>query len=438
MSENTIDFSWLAKSVADAMAISAVDNPHVSFAQKKFGNELSALIKKLPAKKESFSKKEIALIKRLSEVNFGPLFYEIDGVVYYKNKLGESAIISYTEKSEGCKKVAFEIRNECWRRGCHVLCIPDSIEEVKQRFMTLPDSALFEFSKISRALLNGADISISIGDDEDPGWSRGIENKLKYSARARKARYKESEKSKVRGARLGFPVDRVGFVDKDKYFSVFYSTLKETFSKKMPQIVDYYQKKLKNTDKIHIVADDGTDFSFSIKGREVLRDDASPPPNKNKGCTYNFPAGEIYVAPVETSAEGTIIFDYVLPYGFGLIHDLKLVFKKGKVIEYSAKNGGTELFGKFLNANTGEKDRIGELGIGCNPGADFIGTIIVDEKIFGSIHIAIGWNRGTFKGKNEASSHLDMIKIMKGKNGNMYADGALVMKDGMPIEPIKN
>lgn len=429
-----IDCVWLAKSVADAMAISAIGNPRIPLAEKKFGHAVQILAKKLPLKKEKLSENEKKLVESLSEVKYGPLFYEVDGIVYYKDKVGESVIIHYVAVSLGSKKTADALRDECWRRGCHVVCIPESSAEARARYLLSPDSALFEFSKLSYALTHGANVSISIGDEENPDWSRGIEKKLAFGAKAKKARYAEYEKSKVRSARLGFPVERDGFVAREKYFSVFYATLKETFSKKMPEIVDYYDKKMRGCDKIHITANDGTDLSFSLKGRELLRDDASPPQDKSVGDHYNFPAGEVFFAPVETSAEGIIIFDYVLPSGFGLIRDLKLAFRKGKVVDFSAKGDGAERFQKFLDANTGEKDRIGELGIGCNPGADFIGTTIVDEKIFGSIHIAIGWNRGPYKGKNEASSHQDMIKIMKGKNGNMYADGVLVMKDGMPVE----
>lgn len=431
-----IDFSWLAKSLADAMAISSVDNPHIASAEKKFGADFSELAKKLPAKKESLGEKEKALIAKLSDVKFGPLFYEIDGTAHFKNKIGESVMIRHTEKSPNCRALAAELRNECWKRGCHALCIPDSLEELRQRFIISPESALFEFSKISKAHISGVDVSISIGDEDNPNWSKGLENKLKFTSGARKARYAALEKSKIRTCLVGFPVDGGGFVEKEKYASVFYAALKETFSEKMPLIAGYYEKKLKGADKIRITAGDGTDLAFSLKGREILRDYDVSPPDKSRGHHYNFPSGEIFAAPIENSAEGAIIFDYATPSGFGLIRNLKLVFKKGKVVDFSADGDGAERFKKFLDANTGEKDRIGELGIGCNPGADFVGSTIVDEKIFGSIHIAIGWNRGTFKGKNEASSHLDMTKIMKGKNGNLYADGALVMKDGMPIERI--
>ena len=103
-------------------------------------------------------------------------------------------------------------------------------------------------------------------------------------------------------------------------------------------------------------------------------------------------------------------------------------------MDFTAKRG-LENFVKFLDANSGEKDRIAELGIGCNPGAKYTnGSIIVDEKIYRTVHIAVGNNIGAYHGKNRASSHLDMIKFMD--EGSLHVDGRLVMDKGQPAIPI--
>jgi len=144
----------------------------------------------------------------------------------------------------------------------------------------------------------------------------------------------------------------------------------------------------------------------------------------------NIPCGEVFVAPLETTANGSILFDEVAVPGFGKVTNLRLKFAEGRVVSVSADDGA-DRFNKFLDANTGDKDRIAELGIGCNPGAEYTGgSIIVDEKIYGTIHVAIGNNTGAYHGINKASSHLDMIKSMK--QGELYVDGKLVMKDGSP------
>jgi len=98
---------------------------------------------------------------------------------------------------------------------------------------------------------------------------------------------------------------------------------------------------------------------------------------------------------------------------------------------YQWAYSGKPVYTFAKDANTGDKDRIAELGIGCNPGAKYTGgSIIVAEKIFGTIHIAIGSNTGSYHGINRASSHLDMIKNMK--QGELHADGKPVMKNGLP------
>lgn len=195
--------------------------------------------------------------------------------------------------------------------------------------------------------------------------------------------------------------------------------------------IKYYGDALEGKEKVRIIAD-GTDLSFAIKGRPVLLDDPtiSAEDEARGDVGLSIPCGEVFVAPLETTANGVILFDRVAVPGFGRMTNLKLKFVQGRVTGASADEGA-DRFNKFLDANSGDKDRIAELGIGCNPGAEHTGgSIIVAEKIYGTIHLAIRDNSGSYHGINKASSHLDMIKNMK--RGELYVDGRLVMKDGAP------
>jgi aminopeptidase len=199
-------------------------------------------------------------------------------------------------------------------------------------------------------------------------------------------------------------------------------------------VIRYYGGVLSGKENIRITAEDGTDLSFTIKGRPVLLDDStiSSEDVARGDVGLNIPCGEVFVAPIETSANGTILFENVAVDGFGKVTNLRLTFEGGRVVG-AAADTGVDRFKQFLEANTGDKDRIAELGIGCNPGAEYTGgSIIVDEKIYGTIHIAIGSNTGSYHGTNKASSHFDMIKNMK--QGEVYADGQLVMKNGKPVK----
>jgi aminopeptidase len=207
-----------------------------------------------------------------------------------------------------------------------------------------------------------------------------------------------------------------------------------SFGKELLKLCNYYHEALEGGNRVEITDADGTDLSFRIEGRPVLVDDAIISTEDIRGgdVGLNIPSGEAFLAPLETTAEGQILFDEVAIPGFGKCRGLELKFKRGKISRYSA-NKGRENFARFLRANTGEKDRIAELGIGCNKGAEYTGgSIIVDEKIFGTLHIAIGNNTGAYHGKNKASSHLDMIKDMK--DGELLVDGKTVMKHGKPVK----
>ena len=212
------------------------------------------------------------------------------------------------------------------------------------------------------------------------------------------------------------------------------AAIKETFEPSIEKYCKYYEKSLRNCDRIRIVASDGTDLTFRIKGRPLLVADGRLDENDlRKGDVgVNIPDGEVFVAPLEHSANGYIRFDWVPIEGFGLVRDLKVKFKNGKIVWFDSPD--RKIFKNFLNANVGEKDRIAEFGIGTNLKAEPIGETIVDEKIFGSIHIAIGNNRGAYHGKNKASCHLDMVKLMKEVDGRVYADGKPIMQAGLPLK----
>jgi aminopeptidase len=435
-------YKKLAKQVADSVRISQKENPGINIAKRKFGSDfIEKILRKKEFSLDSFSKTEQKKIKELMGFVYGPLVYAgTDGKLRAKATAGELARIVYSETDERAVELAKEIRNECWRRGCTVSFIPSNDLDSKLYYKTMPESGLAELPRISEILAKEIDVRIFVGDHEHPDWSMGLEKQLKLTAPSSMRLMQIQDRRKVRWCLLGFPV-RMGN-EKDyitpvaRYEKVYMDSITDTFKPYLKQLCGYYKKALENKKIIRITANDGTDLTFSIKGRPILVadgiiDDADM---ENGDIGLNIPDGEVFLAPLETTANGKILFDYIRIHGFGLVRDLWVVFKNGKATEFYSENKKyAEKFRRFLDSNTGEKDRIAELGIGTNRAARFIGTTIVDEKIFGTIHIAIGNNTGAYHGKNRASSHLDMIKVMKGKGGNMRADGKLIMKDGMPV-----
>ncbi|MCD4783931.1 MAG: aminopeptidase [Candidatus Eremiobacteraeota bacterium] len=177
---------------------------------------------------------------------------------------------------------------------------------------------------------------------------------------------------------------------------------------------------------IHITSPKGTDLRFSIENRGILLctgEDLDE--NRELGdANLNIPAGEAFTSIVEDSTNGVAVFDKVFVDGT-CVDDLRLEFKDGSAISFDAASN-KDKFGEFFNSLK-PKDKIAaEFGIGTNPAVKgVIGCLHTDEKIAGTIHIAIGSNL-MYGGKNETPLHFDMI--MPGPT--VVADGETMMNAG--------
>jgi len=161
-----------------------------------------------------------------------------------------------------------------------------------------------------------------------------------------------------------------------------------------------------------------TDLTFSTKGRYWINCDGK----------RNFPDGEVFTCPVEDSGNGKIRFTYPLIYMGNEIEDVSLTFKDGEVKDFSAKKG-EPLLRKLLDSEEGAR-RVGEAAIGTNYGTNrFTKNMLYDEKIGGTIHIALGFSAEPSMGKNKAPIHLDILKDMK-DGGKIYADDELFYENG--------
>ncbi len=423
----------IANLTVKAMRIGRKPNPGIERARKKFGKFVDKILKLKTFSRKDLTKKELRIVEKLKDPDFGPLIIEKDGKYLVKTEVGETVRLVYSEVSKECKLLAQLIKEACWKRGVHVTDLTYSSKEARRHLELIPFDTAAELPLTAKLFAGAYDARIFLGGDEDINWIKGLEDKVKAGALASQKIHEIIDRKKVRWCYFGWPIPKKQyFVSKQKYRKVFINSIKATFSPRVKKLCEYYRKALENADEVRITANDGTDLTFRIKGRPILVADGiiDEADLKRGDVGLNIPDGEVFTSALENSANGFIIFDWVAIHGFGLVKDLKVRFKRGRVVWFDSPQ--KEIFQKFLDANTGDKDRIAELGIGTNPAARFIGETIVDEKIFGTIHIAIGNNRGAYHGKNKASSHQDMIKVMKGRQGNLYVDGRLVMKNGMP------
>ncbi|HET7092017.1 MAG TPA: aminopeptidase [Thermomicrobiales bacterium] len=162
----------------------------------------------------------------------------------------------------------------------------------------------------------------------------------------------------------------------------------------------------------------GTDLTFSVAGRRWLVGDGR----------INLPDGEIYTAPVEDSAEGVVSFEQPASWAGQTIERIRLVFRAGEVIEASAARGEA-LLRQALTLDSGAR-RLGEFGIGVNDGIDrFTGDILFDEKIAGTIHLALGRSYAECGGRNQSALHWDIVKDLR-QSGEIAVDGHAIFANG--------
>jgi aminopeptidase len=188
----------------------------------------------------------------------------------------------------------------------------------------------------------------------------------------------------------------------------------EAEGRRMRSIADVFDA----AEEVRIVGP-GTDLTLSLAGRTGAVDDGH----------VTMPGGEVFYSPVEDSAEGVVEFsEFPAVYYGHEVDGARFVFEGGRIVEASARAGEPFLL-QTLASDEGAR-RLGELGIGCNPGIQrFMKNVAFDEKIDGTVHLAVGNSYAFTGGKNESSIHWDIVKDLR-TGGQLYADGRLVQENG--------
>jgi aminopeptidase len=182
--------------------------------------------------------------------------------------------------------------------------------------------------------------------------------------------------------------------------------------KEQQRLVDF----LKTKRVIRLVAD-GTDLTYHTGGRDWINADGKK----------NFPDGEVFSSPDETRTEGYIRFTYPAVYTGRAVEDIRLVFSEGRVVEATAAKGEA-LLHSLMEMDEGAC-RLGEAAFGTNYDISrHTKNILFDEKIGGTIHLALGQSFPEIGGQNRSALHWDMVCDMH--HGEAYADGEIIYKDG--------
>ncbi len=248
-------------------------------------------------------------------------------------------------------------------------------------------------------------------------------NPAKITARAKITRpisnYIVNEKDKILRCTVGFPCialaqeAEMDLVDYENF--VFASCLQDW--EKLGKQIDKVLKVFKNGKKVQLLGE-GVDLKFDIHGNLAKAD---------KG-EENMPGGEVFMAPVRESLNGWIKFEYPAIESGKEVSEIFLRFENGKVIESKADKN--EDFLKQMLATDTNSSYVGEFGIGMNPKINrYTKNLLFDEKIGGTIHLALGMAYKDNGGGNDSAIHWDIVKSMK--NAKIILDGKVVQENGI-------
>ena len=174
---------------------------------------------------------------------------------------------------------------------------------------------------------------------------------------------------------------------------------------------------IQGREEIRIQAAD-TDITLGVAGRNWIP------------CVgqHNMPDGELFTGPVEDSVNGEIAFSFPASYGGRTVSGVRMRFEDGKVVDASAEQGEDFLI-EMLDTDPGAR-RLGELGIGTNFGiATGTKEILLDEKIGGTVHMAVGMSYPESGGTNDSAVHWDMVCDLR-SGGSITVDGEELQRDG--------
>lgn len=201
---------------------------------------------------------------------------------------------------------------------------------------------------------------------------------------------------------------RAAFLDKDDPVAAWTS-----FGDRLEAIGSFLETKR----ELRIVGED-TDLKLGVEGRTWIR---------SKGLR-NFPDGEVFTGPLETSVEGTIRFTFPAMMRGRQADGVRLRFEGGEVVEASADRG-QEFLREMIALDDGAR-RVGEFAFGLNDAiSEYTGNLLLDEKIGGTVHLALGRSVPGTGGENQSGLHWDIVCDLR-DGGEVYADGEVVYRNG--------
>jgi aminopeptidase len=323
------------------------------------------------------------------------------------------------------------VYRRCLERGAHPT-IRASLPAAEPLFYRLGSDEQLEYIwETERWLVENVDVSFNIISDLNTRQlSRIPPERQAVAAKARKPLFdtflKRAAEGKIRWNITLFPTEAHAMdaeMSLEEYEDFYYGACLvdaadpvaewKKVAEKHARLIEWMQGR----NEVHLEGE-GTDLYLEVGGRTFLPADGKE----------NFPDGEIFTGPIEDKTRGVVSYSYPAIYGGQAVEGIRLEFDRGKVVDARAeKNEGFLI--KTLDTDPGAKV-LGELGIGTNFGIpSFTGEILLDEKIGGTIHLALGASYPESGGVNESAVHWDMVCDLR-RGGRITVDGDVLMEDG--------
>lgn len=307
-----------------------------------------------------------------------------EGSIVLLNFWGENADLDILDKFalEVAKVGGIPIR---WQQSREL--IKNYFTEVSQEYLDFPEK-YYDIFKLSDAVIDIFMYSPSPHKDFP-------KDKLKFYGEYMRKLFGSLTKDKELFIQVRVPTEQ-NAIDEDIDFNIYREAMYKALSidfKKLKEECTSLVNKLSNKNKVTIYSENNNTLTFNLENRSWYKDDG----------TGDIPCGEIYIAPIEESAEGTILISEFNLDGEKLSNIL-LEFKEGKLVNCSSNE-----LSEFIKRFQGDSDIIAEFGIGLNENIkELVGCTVIDEKCKGTAHIAIGMN-DMFGGVNSSNLHLDFV-----------------------------
>ena len=330
-----------------------------------------------------------------------------------------------------------EVVKEAVKAGAHVETVLSSqeVSEIKLKYSS--EDQLLQENTLLKTMLSKADVWLSAWGNRNTKTNSRIDaDKLKISTKGaaswRKIYSERMGNGSLRWCGTQFPTyadaqeASMSFSDyEDFVYGAGLLHMEDPAAewKRISAQQERWIKYLDTKSSLQFISE-GTDIKVNVSGRKWINCDGK----------VNFPDGEIFTSPVEDGVDGVITFSFPGIYMGKEIEGIVLEVKKGKVVNATAEKG-EDLLKSLLETDEGACS-FGEVAIGTNYGIkDFTRNMLFDEKIGGTVHLAIGDSMPEAGGLNRSTIHWDMLCDMR-NGGKIYADGELFYEDGKFIEAI--